>query len=90
MMDEERDLKDGDERVKAAEFRGEVLARLGAIETKLDRMNGLRECVESTRVPGARAAAAECRTSARCANRYARPAGDGPGPDQLRRRTRYG
>jgi len=50
MMDEERDLKDGDERVKAAEFRGEVLARLGAIETKLDRMNGLRECVESTRV----------------------------------------
>jgi len=27
-----------------------VVARLRTIEAKLDRMNGLRECIESTRV----------------------------------------
>ncbi len=38
------------EQVKAAEFRGEVLTRLKAIEVKLDRVNGLRESLESTRI----------------------------------------
>jgi len=43
-------LQERDEQLKVAEFRGQVLARLKAIETKLDRMNGLKECVDSMRV----------------------------------------
>jgi len=50
MKEERMELEGRDEQLKAAEFRGEVVARLRTIEAKLDRMNGLRECIESTRV----------------------------------------
>ena len=43
-------MESHEEWTKAGEFRGEVLARLKTIEVKLDRLNGLRECVESTRI----------------------------------------
>ena len=43
-------MQERDEQLKVAEFRGQVLARLKTIETKLDRMNGLKECIDSMRV----------------------------------------
>ena len=43
-------MQERDEQLKVAEFRGQVLARLKAIDTKLDRMNGLKECIDSMRV----------------------------------------